>query len=216
DLGLSEAALKLQQRALQVHTVTGRENSNALLGLAELYTLSDRFRESLDTLTYLDTYAPSKDKVRRQLAQANAHLGLKDLDSAEKAYRRAIAAAPEQALPRRSLGLLLARNNRCTEAVTYLKDDTNPDAALAGTRCLLELGEPTLAHATATDVLAQADNEWTAEHAAWLASVAALDAVPTPPLPPPESPVTPLWRELLAEEWAIASLKRRLFATEEQ
>ncbi len=101
------------------------------------------------------------------------------------------------------LGLFLAHQERCKEALTLLAEDSDRDASLARSRCKIRLGDLEGAHADSVATATDADDEWTRDQASWLASVAALKAGPTPDFPEETNPTNPMWSTLLEEELAI-------------
>lgn len=210
NMGLFDEALAIQQRALAVHTLVERDEPSALLRLAELYNKTHHPEEALKTLLYVDRNTQLVDKSRRYRLEADAHRDLGAIKEAESSYKRAATGGEEAPLARRALGIMLADDDRCKQAIPLLKQDEDRDAQLTLARCQIRESDPESALQTSLAILDSVEDPWTQEQATWLAAVASVRG-PQPPAPLPENASSlGLWNTLIDEELAISQLKKRL------
>jgi len=177
-LGLHDRALRIQQRVTTHHTTGTQDDPASLTHLARMYVNADRPMEALDTIAYSRRHLkPSELRGPLQVSQALALEATGDSVGAERAWRAATQVSASRSDARRGLGLLLARRNRCSEAVAYLDDpedgEEDPELLLSRARCLLDRKRPAQASAEVAPLMASTDPdlkkdaEWIAAAASW-------------------------------------------------
>lgn len=222
DLGLRPEAMALQLRAMAVFNRLGREDTEALAALTNMYVETGLPAEALQTIAYADAITEAKLPAQQFLtAEAKARYATGDIDGALRAWTLAESEGVTEAT--RARGMILAERGECGEAERLLRDAGDDEARLARGRCLITLGRNEEAAAV---LPVQGPDPYAIEDANWLFGLLALrgtsrpePAEGAPEVEPvadaddaaPEEPGT-IWAALENEEDAAADYEEKLNA----
>ncbi len=161
DLGLPEAALEMEQRALTIRSRREDDRASSMVRLANLYTATGRPEEALRTLAFASRLPDGATLVgAMDVSKGRAYAAKGDRLAAHRAWGR-VKAGPDALDATAHLGLSLAQAGDCAPAVPRLRaalEATMPprhgrvaddDLVLALARCLVDGGKPAEAHAVA-------------------------------------------------------------------